>query len=298
MTSTLTSIMALVTASLMAAEIEPPEPVHKGLYFDLDVIKQSGADLSLWSPDNEENPWEASGLLEGDIMIAKVDDLRNVIRDEDKYWPNGVVPYYIDKDHFSEEETSRIRSALKEISDSTCVVIREFQKGDEDFVKIKGNATGCWSYIGRKRGGQVVNLQAPACLRKGTVIHEFLHVLGFHHQHSSHDRDSFIDIHWENIRPGHENNFKKYNETIVTDYGIGYDYDSVMHYSKRAFSKNREPTIVPKIFVDRTKMLPLVNGKGLVRRISRNLKRRTSVMKIFHILIQFHLVTLSAVIKI
>ena len=44
---------------------------------------------------------------------------------------------------------------------------------------------------------------------------------------------------------GKEHNFNKYDNDTVTDYGISYDYGSVMHYSSYAFSKNDEPTIIP-----------------------------------------------------
>lgn len=46
---------------------------------------------------------------------------------------------------------------------------------------------------------------------------------------------------------GKEHNFNKYDNHTVTDYGIGYDYKSVMHYSSHAFSSNGEPTITPKV---------------------------------------------------
>lgn len=46
---------------------------------------------------------------------------------------------------------------------------------------------------------------------------------------------------------GKEHNFNKYDNRTVTDYGIGYDYKSVMHYSSHAFSSNGEPTITPKV---------------------------------------------------
>lgn len=49
------------------------------------------------------------------------------------------------------------------------------------------------------------------------------------------------------IYTGKEHNFNKYDNGTVTDYGIGYDYTSVMHYSSHAFSRNGEPTITPKV---------------------------------------------------
>lgn len=83
----------------------------------------------------------------------------------------------------------------------------------------------------------------PNCVRKGTAMHEFLHALGFYHQQSASNRDEYVKILWENILDGHEHNFDRHNESEITSYGIKYDYESIMHYGKTAFSKNDENTI-------------------------------------------------------
>lgn len=72
----------------------------------------------------------------------------------------------------------------------------------------------------------------------------------FYHQQSATDRDQYIIIYRDNIKKGHEKNFDKYGADIVTSFGYGYDFDSVMHYSATAFGK-------------------LVNGKPLVTMASR-----------------------------
>ncbi len=60
----------------------------------------------------------------------------------------------------------------------------------------------CWSYLGRQRGGQAISLQRNGCLYTGTVQHEVLHALGFHHEQVRSDRDRHVRILTENIQPG------------------------------------------------------------------------------------------------
>ena len=69
----------------------------------------------------------------------------------------------------------------------------------------------CASLVGRQvRGGMQRLMLAPACLtRHGTIMHQFLHALGFYHEISRGDRDTYVTINFDNIRAGAEGNFRR-----------------------------------------------------------------------------------------
>lgn len=74
-------------------------------------------------------------------------------------------------------------------------------------------------------------------------MHETLHALGFFHQQSSADRDDYLIINKQNIKPGFEDNFEKYSNSEVTNFGFAYDYGSIMHYGAYGFSINGQPVM-------------------------------------------------------
>lgn len=150
------------------------------------------------------------------------------------------------------EEVEIIIGAMQEYHDRTCVRFRPYNSNDTNWIEIRSDFGGCWSSVGMRDEGQVVNLNAPRCVRHGVVVHELMHAVGFFHQQSAANRDEHVKINWENIREGRETNFKKYNSSAVNDFNVTYDYESVMHYSAKAFSKNGENTIEPLVSDRRT----------------------------------------------
>ncbi|KAL7034413.1 hypothetical protein ACKWTF_007954 [Chironomus riparius] len=205
---------------------------------------------NVMSTINGNYEWEKSGLFEGDIALYDSD--RNALISHSYRWPNATIPFYIQEKDFNDEEVKTILLAIKEFHSKTCLRLKPYELLDENWVIITGNDQGCYSSVGmRSEGGQQLNLHTPGCVRKGVVQHELLHAAGFYHQQSSSDRDEYVEILWDNIENRHAGNFKKYNSSIVTDYGIGYDYDSIMHYSSKAFSRNGNATIVAKKNVTR-----------------------------------------------
>ena len=64
---------------------------------------------------------------------------------------------------------------------------------------------GCESPVGapHDEGNRHVSL-ASACMERGVVQHELIHILGFWHEQSRIDRDQYVDIIWENIEGNRE----------------------------------------------------------------------------------------------
>lgn len=116
---------------------------------------------------------------------------------------------------------------------------------------IKANNAGCSSNVGFLNSGmQRLNLEpGDFCFRIGTIIHEFLHTLGFYHMHSATERDDYVTIMWENILPGTEGNFNTYGPDRITNFGVDYDILSVMHYNAYSATRNGFATIVPHVSV-------------------------------------------------
>ncbi|KAM9366932.1 hatching enzyme 1.2-like isoform 2-T2 [Symphorus nematophorus] len=143
---------------------------------------------------------------------------------------------------YTRKERNIIIRALLTFHRSTCIRFYWRRWWQQHYLHFF-SGSGCWSYLGRQRGKQNVSLKKNGCLYTGTVQHEVLHALGFHHEHVRSDRDRFVSIHTDNIQTGRESNFVR---RPTNNLGTPYDFNSVMHYSNFAFSKNGKPTIIAK----------------------------------------------------
>jgi len=194
--------------------------------------------------EDEFDGAEVPGLIEGDILLAP-NQQRSSGNFLNNKWPNNQIVWEWGSS-YSTSEKNVILGAMQLITDKTdnCITFRQRQSGDTDqtYISIiRGN--GCYSYLGRvKTGAQPLSL-GNGCVYTGTAVHEFMHALGYNHEHTRNDRDNTITVYYENIRSGYESQFDKRNADY---YGTSYDILSIMHYGSTAFSKNGLPTIVAK----------------------------------------------------
>ncbi|XP_017009059.2 hatching enzyme 1.2 [Drosophila takahashii] len=211
-------------------------------------VETTGALVEAHNEGSPQNPEELGTYYEGDILIplsyrnARFNGSRNGILALSSRWPGGVVPYEI-KGPFSSQEMGNINHAFKEYHTKTCVRFKP-RTTEKDYISIGSGKSGCWSSIGRLGGRQEVNLQSPNCLRTyGTPIHELMHALGFFHEQNRHERDSYVRVMSDNIKPEMMANFEKSSSRTQSGFGVEYDYGSVMHYSATSFTRNGQPTL-------------------------------------------------------
>ncbi|XP_062394947.1 meprin A subunit beta-like isoform X2 [Sardina pilchardus] len=138
-----------------------------------------------------------------------------------------------------------ILKAFEQFRLKTCIDFQPRQ-GSEQYVTLKWGL-GCWSEVGRQPKMEQELALGSGCDNVGTVEHELMHTLGFWHEQSRYDRDSYISINWENIEEGEESQFEISTNTTNSTMDTPYDYFSVMHYPKDAFTNGNGLTIITKL---------------------------------------------------
>lgn len=199
----------------------------------------------------DETPIEIDnqiGLREGDMKFSNARAF-GLFDNSQQKWPGGIVPYEIITSGYSASQINTIRQGLDLLSTKTDECIKPVQKNSthRNWIQIF-SGSGCWSYVGRFRegaGAQKLSLQAAGCTYLGTVVHEFMHAIGFWHEQNRPDRDDYIRVDLGNVDEEYKSNFDKYTGNQRQTFTRPYDLRSIMQYYEYSFSNNGRKTIIP-----------------------------------------------------
>eukprot|EP00804_Cyclotella_cryptica_P012294 CCRYP_019988-RA/>CCRYP_019988-RA protein AED:0.39 eAED:-0.58 QI:0/0/0/0.5/1/1/2/0/426 len=170
--------------------------------------------------------------------------------DGQRYWKEresgrAVIPFVI-SDSFGDSDRQLIQESLNDLGYKTGNFLKFIERTSQiRYIHVVNETDSCHFQYAEGGGPQTVNL-APGCMVKGIIQHEFIHALGFVHEQSRPDRESYVEIIWENIEDRRDREFQFCIDPSAELMGSPYDYNSVMHYGSTAFGINGATTIVPK----------------------------------------------------
>ncbi len=187
-------------------------------------------------------------IIEGDIIVPEDFYDRGGIGiqsafGDTNFWPNGIVPYVFDANVTATNQALML-AAMAEWESVANVDFRP-RNGEGNRVRIRdstgdANPTNS-SPVGMTGGEQIINI--VSWNNRWIMAHELAHALGFWHEQSRPDRNSYVQINTSNIQTGLGHNFDIRTAADVYPiqvYGLNddqtYDFDSVMHYGQCDFS--------------------------------------------------------------
>lgn len=269
--SKLLAVAFLVFGFLTGCSSKPGEKAS------LSVSNTSGTT----SVNGAEVAYEYNGefyILSGDMLFRSLEDLRDYVANpygtEDtsgttqepggastnsflasgRQWLGGAIPFRIQDYSPGSPMYNAIVRGIEQWQQKTLIRFVPYQGTSGPHLVFKryqdANCAG-FASIGKMNDGEHTVLIASSCDSiAGTssmdriIKHEIGHVVGHFHEHQRSDRPNYVDYHEENVQTGRTGQFAPIFNGGVSF--TAYDYNSIMHYFRTAWSKNGQPTLTRK----------------------------------------------------
>jgi len=147
-------------------------------------------------------------------------------------WPGGIIPYDISK--LTSAQQTNVLKAMQRWLDTGANIRFVPRISETEYVYFTGatNAGNNTSCVGWKKGVRAdINITSFWWRQQEWMpAHELGHALGFFHEHQRWDRDQFLTVHYEHIKPGRADDYNWIAQTNWLASDLPYDFHSIMHY--------------------------------------------------------------------
>jgi len=169
-----------------------------------------------------------------------------------------MVPYKIFNKEDDENAYYLTLAAIQEINEIHCVQVYPNDTSIDYINIVLGDRMS--SHLGYQRNGaqNITIIKGVENIGKFSIVHELMHSLGFGHEHNRPDRDSNVEIMWDNLKEGTDEPYFSINHpggNFSMD-NLKYDTMSLMHATKYN----------PSIAVD--EYVPVIKSKDTDEEIS------------------------------
>lgn len=184
---------------------------------------------------------EGKMFWQGDILLSEEQarilagrETRSLINFQ-KPWTDGII-YYEWSPTIQAATKSVVTEAMENWYEACGLLffdITDWSNRPNNRIYIF-NGNGNYSAVGMKGGRQDLSISSNNVT---TAMHELGHAIGLHHEQCRYDRDYYINVNYDNIKPGKRHNFDK---VPSTDYSVSseFDYSSIMIYNSYVSDPN------------------------------------------------------------
>lgn len=175
-------------------------------------------------------------IIEGDILVTK-NFFENKACYTTHFWPDGMVPYKFDE-NVTQIQKDSMYMAMEEWEAVANVNFVPWNNEDYCIYIFDTQYTDCSNFSEIGWTSFLQNIGICDWDHRFIMVHELGHTLGFWHEHSRSDRDSYIQVNEDCIKESALPNFEIHDDGGYYGY---YDFMSIMHYGANDYYDNSDP---------------------------------------------------------